>query len=86
MYKFGVCWYDEYLIYYDNDNDVEHILAIYDTHREAYRKYLDIIKDYGYAPSDLWIIWIDEENKIIQFEKAERKTFSRIRGVNSDKV
>lgn len=88
MYRFGICWYDESLIFYnDGNNDVDNIICVYNKHKDAYRKYLEIIKDYGYAPQDLWIAWINDENKVIQFERVKSDIYSRIRSVkNIDKL
>lgn len=72
-YRFGVC----------NRSFFDSIcsLEIFETYEEAYRNYisrLDIEDNPRYIYPDLWIVWIREDNKIVQWEQLSWHTECRI--------
>lgn len=81
MNKFGVCNYD----FYGYKPKIEN-LEIFDEYCEALNKYLEIkIKSDEYevfTNSDLWIVYIDENNRIVQFEQLDWKTKCKIVELN----
>ena len=72
-YRFGVC----------NRSFFDGIygLEIFETYEEAYRNYisrLDIEDNPRYIYPDLWIVWIREDNKIVQWEQLSWHTECKI--------
>jgi len=84
MYKFAVCRYDEYLISHNfgnENNDVDRVLAVFDTYDEAFVYYMNIIKHYAGSNNDFWIVWI-KDDQVIQFDRMKRESFTRFRNIN----
>lgn len=85
MNKFGVCNYD----FNACDPKVEN-LERFDTYKEAFDCYLKRMTEYedypyniGYT-DDLWIVWITEDNKIVQFEQTSLNAKCKIIDINGD--
>lgn len=82
MNKFGICNYD----FDDYDSKIKN-LEIFDTYDEAYNCYkerllLNVNKSNLFRNKDLWLVYIDEYNRIVQFEQLEWKSKCRLIGLD----
>lgn len=77
MNTFGVCNYD-----FDAYAPKIENLIKYDSYEEAFSHYLEKVTEYDHYPymldKTLWYVWIDDKNRIIQFEQLSTKTKCRI--------
>lgn len=67
MNRFGICNYDM-----DGYEPKIENLEIFDNYYEALSRYLRLKLNsdkYGFTNSDLWIVYINENNLIVQFEQ-----------------
>lgn len=82
MNRFGVCNYD----FDDYDSKIKN-LEIFDTYDEAYNRYkerllLNVNESNLFRNKDLWLVYIDEFNRIVQFEQLEWKKKCRLIGLD----
>ena len=79
MNKFGVCRYE-----FDDYNPKIKDLEKFDTYNEAYNRYITLLetadKTNTFINKDLWIVYIDEYNRIVQFEQLDWKVKCRLIG------
>lgn len=77
MNKFGVCRYE-----FDDYNPKIKNLEIFNTYDEAYNRYMTLLETADntntFINKDLWLVYIDEFNRIIQFEQLDWKVKCRI--------
>lgn len=78
MNKFGVCKYE-----FDDYNPKIKNLEIFNTYWEAYNRYMTLLeKADKIIDEDLWIIYIDEFNRIVQFEQLNWKVKCKLMELN----
>lgn len=78
MNKFGICNYN-----FDSYNSIIENLEIFDTYDEAYNRYkerllLNVNKSNLFRNKNLWLVYIDEFNRIVQFEQLDWKVKCKI--------
>ena len=77
MNKFGVCRYE-----FDDYNPKIKDLEIFNTYDEAYNHYMTLLetadKTNTFINKDLWLVYIDEFNRIVQFEQLDWKVKCKI--------
>ena len=83
MNKFGVCNYN-----FDGYNPVIENLEIFDTYDEAYNRYkerllLNVNKSNLFRNKDLWLVYTDEFNHIVQFEQLDWKVKCKLVELNN---
>lgn len=67
MNRFGICNYDM-----DGYEPKIENLEIFDNYYEALGRYLELklnSDEYNFTNSDLWLVYINEDNLIVQFEQ-----------------
>ena len=81
MNKFGVCRYK-----FDDYNPKIKDLEIFNTYSEAYTRYITLLimadKTNTFVDKDLWLIYIDEFNCIVQFEQLDWKVKCKLMELN----
>ena len=82
MNKFGICNYN-----FDSYNSIIKNLEIFDTYDEAYNCYkerllLNVNKSNLFRNKDLWLVYIDEFNRIVQFEQLDWKVKCKLMELN----
>ena len=77
MNKFGVCRYE-----FDDYNPKIKDLEIFNTYEEAYNRYMTLLetadKTNTFINKDLWLVYINEFNRIVQFEQLDWKVKCKI--------
>ena len=83
MYRFGICNYDM-----DGYEPKIENLEIFDNYYKAYGRYLELkLKSDEYdcfTDSNLWIVYIDDYNRIVQFEQLTWKIKCKIVELKDD--
>ena len=83
MNKFGICNYDM-----DSYEPKIKNLEIFDNYYKAYGRYLELkLKSDEYdcfTDSNLWIVYIDDYNRIVQFEQLTWKIKCKIVELKDD--
>ena len=81
MNKFGVCNYN-----FDTYEPKIENLKYFENYEDAFDYYMDILTHYQSYPyafdRTLWIVWINENNRIIQFEQLSNKTKCKLVEIN----
>ena len=81
MNKFGVCRYE-----FDDYNPKIKDLEIFNTYDEAYNHYMTLLetadKTNTFINKDLWLVYIDEFNRIVQFEQLDWKVKCKLMELN----
>lgn len=77
MNKFGVCRYE-----FDDYNPKIKDLEIFNTYDEAYNRYMTLLetadKTNTFINKDLWLVYVNEFNRIVQFEQLDWKVKCKI--------
>ena len=83
MNKFGVCRYE-----FDNYNPKIKDLEKFNTYDEAYNHYITILeaadKTNIYFNKNLWIVYIDEFNRVTQFEQIDWEIKCKLVELNNE--
>lgn len=83
MYRFGICNYDM-----DGYKPKIENLEIFDNYYEALNKYLGLKLDSdeydSFTDSDLWLVYINENNLIIQFEQLSWDIKCKLVEINNE--
>ena len=81
MNKFGVCRYE-----FDDYNSKIKDLEKFNTYDEAYNRYMTLLetadKTNTFINKDLWLVYIDEFNRIVQFEQLDWKVKCKLMELN----
>ena len=87
-YRYAVCEYDEHLISHNSETDesnVKEVFKVFDNYEEAWEYYMTLFNNYrqreGTLPKNIWIAWINKNDKVIQFDRLKMDTFSRYRNI-----
>ena len=84
MNKYGVCNYE-----LNGYNPKVENLEIFNTYGEAYNRYMALLqvadKSNLFKNNDLWLIYIDEYNRIVQFEQLDWKIKCKLVELNNEK-
>ena len=77
MNTFGVCRYDISM-----DSDTVSELEQFNNYDEAYERYMQRIKkadtSHCFVSNDIWLVYIDERGRIVQFEQLIWNVKSKI--------
>ncbi len=77
MNTFGVCRYDM-----SRDSDTVSELEQFNTYDEAYERYMQRIEkadpSHCFVFNDIWLVYIDESGRIVQFEQLIWNVKSKI--------
>lgn len=81
MNKFGICNYE-----FNGYNPKVKNLEKFDTYDEAYNRYMELLqiadKSNLFINEDLWLVYIDEFNRIMQFEQLDWKIHCKLVGLD----
>ena len=81
MNKFGVCRYE-----FDDYNPKIKDLEKFNTYDEAYNRYMTFLetanKTNTFINKDLWLVYINKFNRIIQFEQLDWKVKCKLMELN----